>query len=208
MTTSHDNLPELPRAWHSYKTSSESDFAADWKSAYTEDQMREYALAAIAAQGGREGVTATPPVDGLRDEYPCCVVCANKIGAKHERALCRVQHDAGMRVTSADCFANPNAEPTKAALTDDMIDRIARSYFAEEYFQKQAKGAIREAIQDAAALVAAAQPSVAPPETVDVQLPQGYEPHEIPADYTGSLYIEGQMRAFYASRANRLRWSD
>jgi len=26
-------------------------------------------------------------------------------------------------------------------------------------------------------------------------LPQGYEPHELPADYTGPLFIEGQMRA-------------
>ena len=26
-------------------------------------------------------------------------------------------------------------------------------------------------------------------------LPQGYEPHEIPADYTGPLFLESQMRA-------------
>jgi len=26
-------------------------------------------------------------------------------------------------------------------------------------------------------------------------LPQGYEPHELPADYTGPLWIEGQLRA-------------
>ena len=26
-------------------------------------------------------------------------------------------------------------------------------------------------------------------------LPQGYEPHEIPADYDGPLYMEGQVRA-------------
>ena len=26
------------------------------------------------------------------------------------------------------------------------------------------------------------------------QLPHGYEPHEIPADYTGKLWIEGQLR--------------
>ena len=28
------------------------------------------------------------------------------------------------------------------------------------------------------------------------ELPQGYEPHELPPDYTGSLWIEGQMRRF------------
>jgi hypothetical protein len=28
-----------------------------------------------------------------------------------------------------------------------------------------------------------------------MKLPQGYEPHELPADYTGPLYIEGQMVA-------------
>lgn len=28
------------------------------------------------------------------------------------------------------------------------------------------------------------------------QLPQGYEPHELPADYTGPLWIEGQLRQF------------
>lgn len=27
-------------------------------------------------------------------------------------------------------------------------------------------------------------------------LPSGYEPHELPADYTGLLWIEGQMRAY------------
>jgi hypothetical protein len=25
-------------------------------------------------------------------------------------------------------------------------------------------------------------------------LPEGYEPHELPADYTGKLWIEGQLR--------------
>lgn len=28
------------------------------------------------------------------------------------------------------------------------------------------------------------------------QLPQGYEPHELPADYTGKLWIEGQMNRY------------
>ena len=28
-----------------------------------------------------------------------------------------------------------------------------------------------------------------------MKLPQGYAPHELPADYTGPLFIEGQMRA-------------
>ncbi len=32
-----------------------------------------------------------------------------------------------------------------------------------------------------------------------VGMPQGYEPHEIPADYTGPLFIEGQMNAAHAS---------
>lgn len=36
-------------------------------------------------------------------------------------------------------------------------------------------------------------------------LPQGYEPHEIPADYTGKLFIEGQMRAFAKAETMRLR---
>jgi len=36
------------------------------------------------------------------------------------------------------------------------------------------------------------------------ELPQGYEPHELPVDYTGKLYIEGQMRAAIA--AERERW--
>jgi hypothetical protein len=30
----------------------------------------------------------------------------------------------------------------------------------------------------------------------DVQLPQGYKPHELPADYTGKVWIEGQLREF------------
>jgi len=30
----------------------------------------------------------------------------------------------------------------------------------------------------------------------DIPLPQGYEIHELPADYNGSLFIEGQMRQF------------
>lgn len=29
-----------------------------------------------------------------------------------------------------------------------------------------------------------------------MKLPQGYEPHEIPADYTGNLWIEGQMNRY------------
>ena len=33
-----------------------------------------------------------------------------------------------------------------------------------------------------------------------MKLPQGYEPHE-PADYTGPLFIEGQMRAVLAREA-------
>jgi len=36
------------------------------------------------------------------------------------------------------------------------------------------------------------------------ELPKGYEPHELPADYEGKLYIEGQMRAAIA--AERERW--
>lgn len=28
-----------------------------------------------------------------------------------------------------------------------------------------------------------------------VAIPEGYEPHELPADYTGKLWIEGQVRA-------------
>lgn len=40
-------LPALPRAWHSYQTSSDSEFAATWASAYTADQMRGYAKLAI-----------------------------------------------------------------------------------------------------------------------------------------------------------------
>ena len=35
-------------------------------------------------------------------------------------------------------------------------------------------------------------------------LPQGYEPHEIPADYTGPLFIEGQMRAAVEAERNRI----
>jgi hypothetical protein len=27
------------------------------------------------------------------------------------------------------------------------------------------------------------------------EIPQGYEPHEIPPDYVGQLFLEGQMRA-------------
>jgi len=30
-------------------------------------------------------------------------------------------------------------------------------------------------------------------------LPQGYEPHEIPPDYTGPLFLESQMRAAVAA---------
>lgn len=33
------------------------------------------------------------------------------------------------------------------------------------------------------------------------QLPQGYEPHELPTDYTGKLWIEGQMRAYAAAQS-------
>ena len=29
-----------------------------------------------------------------------------------------------------------------------------------------------------------------------MKLPQGYEPHEIPPDYYGKLWIEGQLRQF------------
>jgi len=31
-----------------------------------------------------------------------------------------------------------------------------------------------------------------------IPLPQGYEPHELPPDYTGKLWIEGQMRQYAA----------
>jgi hypothetical protein len=33
------------------------------------------------------------------------------------------------------------------------------------------------------------------------ELPQGYEPHELPVDYEGNLWIEGQMRAYGAACA-------
>ena len=39
-----------------------------------------------------------------------------------------------------------------------------------------------------------------------MKLPQGYEPHEIPEDYTGPLFIEGQMREVI--RAERERCID
>ena len=36
-------------------------------------------------------------------------------------------------------------------------------------------------------------------------LPSGYEPHELPADYTGALYIEGQMLAYATAAAAAAR---
>lgn len=38
----------------------------------------------------------------------------------------------------------------------------------------------------------------------EFQLPQGYKPHELPADYFGPLFIEGQMR-YLADEIERLR---
>lgn len=37
------------------------------------------------------------------------------------------------------------------------------------------------------------------------RLPQGYEPHELPPDYTGKLWIEGQMRAYSDAENAALR---
>ena len=37
------------------------------------------------------------------------------------------------------------------------------------------------------------------------QLPHGYEPHELPADYTGKLWIEGQLRQMQCSNEALLR---
>jgi nicotinamidase-related amidase len=37
------------------------------------------------------------------------------------------------------------------------------------------------------------------------ELPQGYEPHELPADYEGKLWIEGQMRAYGAAAVEQER---
>jgi len=34
-------------------------------------------------------------------------------------------------------------------------------------------------------------------------LPQGYEPHELPADYTGPLFIESQIRAYAIAAIER-----
>ena len=31
---------------------------------------------------------------------------------------------------------------------------------------------------------------------MSLPLPEGYEPHELPADYTGPLWIESQMQAY------------
>lgn len=32
-----------------------------------------------------------------------------------------------------------------------------------------------------------------------VEFPEGYEPHELPADYTGRVWIEGQVRRLHAA---------
>jgi hypothetical protein len=41
-------------------------------------------------------------------------------------------------------------------------------------------------------------------------LPQGYEPHELPLDYYGPLWIESQLRAYAAAavQAERERCAD
>lgn len=38
-----------------------------------------------------------------------------------------------------------------------------------------------------------------------VPLPEGYELHELPADYSGSLWIEGQMHTYAAAQVAKER---
>jgi len=55
-------MPQLPQAWHSYKTSNDSDFGAAFASLYTKEQMADYAslwVAETAFQMQQE-------IDGLR----------------------------------------------------------------------------------------------------------------------------------------------
>ena len=44
------------------------------------------------------------------------------------------------------------------------------------------------------------------PEQEPVAWPEGYEPHELPADYTGKLWIEGQVRRLYEASPPRREW--
>ena len=37
---------------------------------------------------------------------------------------------------------------------------------------------------------------------MSVELPEGYEPHELPNDYTGKLFTEGQMTDYGQLRAD------
>ena len=43
-------------------------------------------------------------------------------------------------------------------------------------------------------------------EQEPVAWPEGYEPHELPADYTGKLWIEGQVRRLYETHPPRREW--
>jgi hypothetical protein len=45
---------------------------------------------------------------------------------------------------------------------------------------------------------------ILPCEECMIVLPQGYQPHEIPADYIGSLFLEGQMCAAVEAERKRI----
>jgi hypothetical protein len=54
--------------------------------------------------------------------------------------------------------------------------------------------------------IAALRAALEQPEQEPVAWPEGYEPHELPADYTGKLWIEGQVRRLYEAPPPRREW--
>lgn len=100
-------LPPLPKAEHSYQASSDSEFASNWKSAYTADQMRAY-----GQQCEKAGYNSrNPEVDALIvekwDLEERLKQCADSrpAGGATDKGICERCNGSGEGVASTTCTA-------------------------------------------------------------------------------------------------------
>jgi hypothetical protein len=85
------------------------------------------------------------------------------------------------------CSANIQKSTLREAAQQALEALLLTHNLAKEYYDTKWSAII------------ALRAALAEPVQEPVAFPEGYEPHELPADYTGPLWIEGQVRRLYES---------
>jgi hypothetical protein len=82
----------------------------------------------------------------------------------------------------------------------------ALEFICWSQFDPSQSGNLPEPPSTAPQVEASLRAALEQPEQEPVAWPEGYEPHELPADYTGKLWIEGQVRRLYEASPPRREW--